>query len=108
MKKEKSIIIWPIYFNLKVSRRKGRKVPRGIAVEDPKLEEISEALKKLKLKFIVEEEKAYPRMWWREKGRIIVEKMNSKSKMLKEIAKIIKNIRLAREHQRGRVKAKRR
>ncbi|RLE51239.1 MAG: signal recognition particle protein Srp19, partial [Candidatus Methanomethylicota archaeon] len=85
MKKKKLLVIWPIYFNSKVSRKMGRKIPLNLAVEDPRIEEIVKIARELNLNPIIEE-KAYPKMWWREKKRILVEKKMSKSRLLKEIA----------------------
>ena len=57
-----------------------------------KQEEVITALKKLKE--VVEklgyeakiEEKAYPRYWWKEKGRMLVNTKDKKTKIIKKIA----------------------
>jgi len=68
-------------------------VPLSLSVEDPKLEEVVEAARRVGLNPIVEADKAYPKMWWKEKGRILVEKRASKTKILKEIALALKEVR---------------
>ncbi|MCS7385906.1 MAG: signal recognition particle protein Srp19 [archaeon GB-1867-005] len=93
MRKRDKVVVWPIYFNSKVSRSYGRKVPLSLSVEDPKLEEVVEAARKAGFNPITEVDKAYPKMWWKEKGRILVEKRASKTKILKEIALALKEIR---------------
>ncbi len=92
LRRRRLAVIWPIYFNSRVSRSQGRKVPLELAVEDPKVDEIVEAVRMMGLTPIVED-KAYPKMWWKEKSRILVEKRMGKSKLLKEIARNIKKIR---------------
>jgi len=88
LRKRDKVVVWPIYFNSKVSRSYGRKVPLSLSVEDPKLEEVVEAARKAGFNPITEVDKAYPKMWW-----ILVEKRASKTKILKEIALALKEIR---------------
>ncbi|MCS7363858.1 MAG: signal recognition particle protein Srp19 [archaeon GB-1867-035] len=94
MRKRDKIVIWPIYFNSKVTRKQGRRVPLELAVEDPKAEEIYQVAEKIGLNPILEEDKAYPKMWWKERGRILVDKTKSKTTILKEIAIQLKEFRL--------------
>jgi len=87
-------IIWPTYINSKRSRKEGRKINKNDAVSDPKLTEISRAARKLNLNPKTEDDKSYPRFWWENSGRIIVERENtSKNKVLAEISQIIKSLR---------------
>jgi len=94
VRKRDKIVIWPIYFNSKVTRKQGRRVPLELAVEDPKAEEIYQVAEKIGLNPILEEDKAYPKMWWKERGRILVDKTKSKTTILKEIAIQLKEFRL--------------
>lgn len=94
MRKRDKIVIWPIYFNSKVTRKQGRRVPLELAVEDPKAEEIYQVAEKIGLNPILEEDKAYPKMWWKERGRVLVDKTKSKTTILKEIAVQLKEFRL--------------
>ena len=84
-------VLWPIYFDLKASR-KGRKLPKNLAMNDPNVEEIYKAAKKLGLNPI-KEEKSYPSRWWRKEGRVLVDKKDSKMKTLRKVAEIIKKSR---------------
>ena len=86
-----TIIIYPAYFNVHYSRKKGRKVPKKLAFE-PKVDTLTKALKELGYKFEVEEDKRYPRFWWMEKGRIVVYSDERKTEVLRKIAMKIKNI----------------
>ena len=89
----KGIVIWPTYLDKKVSRSGGRRIPRRISVKSPKLDEIAKALRKLGLEVEIEPDKAYPKRWWDEKGRILVRKVKSKDALLREIALKIKEMR---------------
>ena len=86
-----TIIIYPAYFNVRYSRREGRRVPKKLAFE-PKMDTIIKAIKDLGYKFEVEEDKRYPRFWWSEKGRIVIYSDEKKTEILKKIAMKVKNI----------------
>ena len=86
-----SIIIYPIYFNINYSRKEGRRVPKSLAF-DAKLDTIVKAARELGYKFDVEEEKRYPKFWWKEKGRIIIYTDESKNEVLRKIAKKVRKL----------------
>ena len=88
----KRIVIYPAYLDSSLSRKEGRRVPRSLAVHNPRIEEIVKAAEELGLNPIVEDSK-YPRLWWRYKVRIVVDKVDSKQKILKMIAEKIKELR---------------
>ncbi len=84
------MIIYPSYFNIKLTRRQGRAVSKNLAfVPDP--DKIEYVLKKLNLKY-ERQEKKYPRRWWEDKVRFYIETDRKKSEILKEIAKEFKKI----------------
>jgi signal recognition particle subunit SRP19 len=85
------IIIYPAYFNIHYSRKQGRRVPRNLAFE-PKIETIAKAARELGYNVEVEEDKKYPRFWWREKGRIIIETDEPKNEVIRKIARKIRNL----------------
>ncbi|KAF5417043.1 MAG: Signal recognition particle 19 kDa protein [Candidatus Methanogaster sp.] len=88
------IVIWPIYFDSKVSRNGGRRVSRRSAVKSPKLDEIAEAARMLKLNCTVEDTKAHPAAWWAKQGRVLVKKTDApKSSILREVCAKIKDLR---------------
>lgn len=88
----KRIALWPINIDASASRGEGRKIPIRYAVRKPRVEEVVEAAKRLGLNPQVEEAR-YPRKWWEQKHRIIVNKVESKLKTLIAIAEEIKKIR---------------
>ena len=85
-KGEDKYVVWPIYFDKSVSRLAGRKVPKKSAVDKPNIEDISKAAKSLGLNPILEKESAYPSKHWKKEGRLLVDKKDSKSNILKQIA----------------------
>ncbi len=92
-KKEGKKVIWPFYFNIHLKRSGGRRVPKSLAVEDPKLEEIARAVKTLGFEYEVDYEAKYPAYWWRDSGRVMVKTPMKKEELLKKVAEIIKNNR---------------
>jgi len=85
------IIIYPAYFNIHYSRKEGRRVPKNLAFE-PKLETIAKAARELGYDVEVEEDKKYPKFWWREKGRILIETDEKKNEVIIKIARKIRNV----------------
>ena len=83
---EDKYVIWPIYFDKSVSRLSGRKIPKKNAVEKPSLEDIAKAAKSLGLNPVLERNSAYPSRHWKKEGRILVDKKDSKSKILNQIS----------------------
>jgi signal recognition particle subunit SRP19 len=80
--------------NSKRTRKEGRKINKKDAVSEPKLTEISRAARKLNLNSKTEDNKSYPKFWWENSGRIIIERENiSKNKVLTEISQTIKSLR---------------
>ena len=96
MDREESFVIYPEYFDYRLSRRLGRKLPLKYCLKNPTLEEIVESIKKLKLPVVVEEDKHHPANWFERKGRVRVFLPNKKYKkriVLKAIAKNLKEVR---------------
>ena len=83
---EDKYVVWPIYFDKSISRLKGRKIAKKYAVEKPTIEAISKAAKSLGLNPKLEIDMAYPSTHWKKQGRILVDKKDSKAKLLKQIA----------------------
>ncbi len=87
---ENKFVIYPIYFDKTVSRFSGRKVSLKNAIEKPNIEDIVKAAKSLGLNPVLEKESAHSSYPWRKEGRILVDKKNSKSKILVSISKFLK------------------
>ena len=94
MRKQNKIVIWPVYFDSTKARGQGRKIPKRYAVPNPKLDEVCKALDKLKLKYEVVADAAYPKMPWRKTGMVYIEKGNeSKLEILKLIGQKLVEMR---------------
>ena len=86
MREKDRIILWPIYFDSTRSRSEGRKVPKRLAVRAPGLKDIQGAAEKLRLKFEVVTDAAYPRSSRRRPGYVSVIKSGPKNRLMREIA----------------------
>ena len=83
---EDKYVVWPVYFDKSVSRLSGRKIAKKHAVEKHSIEDIAKAAKSLGLNPILEKNYAYPSKHWKKEGRILVDKKDTKSKLLVQIA----------------------
>jgi signal recognition particle subunit SRP19 len=89
-KGEEKFVIYPIYFDKNVTKIEGRKVSLKNSVEKPNIEEIAKAAKSLGLNPVLEKESAHSSQPWQKEGRILVNKKDSKSKILVSISKFLK------------------
>ena len=94
---ENAIVLWPAYFDLRLSRAEGRRVPKKEAVEAPTAQMLFEAVKQLQLDCILELEKTYPRFWYRATGRVLVEPRLDKTLLIEGVAKKLKSIPRTKE-----------
>ena len=86
-----TIIIYPEYFDIELSRLEGRRIPKNLAIKGPSLDMLIQSCENLKLTIVIERDKSFPRFWYNKKGRIIIkEPSKKKEKILKEIAKAIR------------------
>lgn len=83
---EEKYVIYPIYFDRNVPRCRGRKVSKKYAIEKPNIEEIFKVAKLLGLNPVMEKNRAHPSMPWKKEGRILVDKKDKKTRILKQIA----------------------
>ncbi len=88
------LIFWRQYFDAKLPRSEGRRLSKDLAIEKITIEEIAEAANRLGYQIQIEPHLQYPRRWWEEAGRILINtRGKKKSKVMKEIAKEIKRKR---------------
>ena len=80
------IRIWPVYFDIRYSRKEGRRVSRKNAIRDPKIEDIEKATMKLGLKPILKSGAAYSKHPWRKTGVVLVDKKGSKTEVIRMIS----------------------
>ena len=55
-------------------------------MDKPDIESISKAAKSLSLNPVLEKNVSYPSKHWKKEGRVLVDKKDSKSKLLRQIA----------------------
>ena len=87
MRKQDKIIIWPAYFDLTKTRKEGRRVPKSLAVQHPKILEVQEAAQKMRLDLEVVADKGYSKTPWSKTGMLLIEKKGSKEQIINRIAK---------------------
>lgn len=85
------IVVYPVYFDKSYPRGKGRRVPLRLAVSNPTVDKIVNACKILNLDPEVELEKAHP-CHPGLRGRIVVNKVASKTRTLYLIASKMKEL----------------
>ena len=92
MRKQKKIVLWPVYFDSMKTRRLGRKVPKELAISSPKILEIKEALGKIGLDCELFLDASHPQTL-KKNGMLTVEKLEPKNELIKRIAKNLVEIR---------------
>ena len=98
MRKLDKAIIWPIYFDASKTRKEGRRVPKNIAVQSPKIDEIKQAADRLGIKNEVRLETHFPKTHWAKTGMLLVEKKEPKEKILQKIAKQLVKIKNVQQY----------
>jgi len=93
MRKQEKAIIWPAYFDQAKTRNEGRRVPKSLAVQSPRITEITAAVTNLRLEHEVTPEAGYPKTPWTKTGMILVEKTASKEQVINDIAKQLLKLR---------------
>ena len=86
----KDYVVWPSYFDKNLSKKDGRKLPKNLALDHPKFDEIKKALGSIGINHQIEKNSKYPKEQGKEErnlGRFIVEKKFSKNEILRKISK---------------------
>ena len=88
-------VIWPAYLDADLSRKEGRRVPEGLAVEEPTVEEIAQAVQQIGYDATIEREKAYSREPWAQRGRVVVRgaEDSTKNDLVQAVAAYVAAIR---------------
>jgi signal recognition particle subunit SRP19 len=87
-------VIWPAYLDADLTRSEGRRVPEDLAVREPTVDEIAEAVGQVGYDAVVERDKTYPREY-EPRGRVLVKDADdaSKSDLLGAVAAYLEAIR---------------
>ncbi|MHA1209292.1 MAG: signal recognition particle subunit SRP19/SEC65 family protein [Candidatus Freyarchaeota archaeon] len=94
MRKRDKIILYPEYFDSRLPRGRGRRVPLSMSVQNPTIEELALISKRLGYDFEMDPESAHPSNWWNKRGRILITKDNlKKNEVIRTIARILSKAR---------------
>lgn len=93
LRDREKFVIWPAYIDKGNSRSGGRIISRKLSVTSPELKEIDRAARELGLNPVVEKGKAYPKSWWEVSGRVLVDRKGVKSRIARDIARKIGEMR---------------
>jgi len=87
-------IIWPAALDAALTRGEGRRVPQDLAVRDPSVDEIAEAVKQVGYDAVIERDKTYPREY-EQRGRVLVKDADdaTKSDLLGAVAAYLAALR---------------
>lgn len=73
-------VIWPAYLDAAKTRSEGRRVPEDMAVEEPSLDEIAQAVGQVGYDSVIERDVAYPRQPRDTTGRVRVQGADDSAK----------------------------
>ena len=72
-------VIWPAYLDASLTRSEGRRVPSDLAVEEPTVDEIAQAVQQVGYDAVIERDQRYPREY-ETRGRVLVKDADDASK----------------------------
>lgn len=87
-------VLYPAYFDAAFTRAEGRRVPEDLAVLEPTVEEIAQAVQQVGYDAVIERTKTYPREY-EPRGRVLVKGADdaTKSDLLQATAAYLGAIR---------------
>ena len=94
LRKDRDLVFYPEYFDGNLSRAEGRRIPQNLSIKSPRVKELYLAAKRANLEVTMSESVAYPRRWWERRGSINVKKTYSKTKILKQLTKSLREVRI--------------
>jgi len=81
-------MVWVANIDRNKSRRQGRRIPKSMSVDSPRLSEIEAAARSLSLAATSKPGASRPSSWWEKTGYLLIEKGSStRTEILKSIAK---------------------
>lgn len=92
MKDYERYVVWLDYFNSELKRNQGRRVPMSAATRAPKLEELTDACRRLNLQPSTQPA-SFPRNGRPDSGYVSVKKVRPKQALLARIAKELTVVR---------------
>lgn len=88
-------VLWPAYFDADLSRSEGRRVAEDLAVSEPSVEELAEAVRQVGYDAVIERDVAYSREQYEPRGRVLVKSADdaTKSDLLQAVAAYVGALR---------------
>lgn len=80
------VVLWPRYFDRRLSRAQGRRVPSDLAVREPDAKWIESAAKKAGFDATLEESATDPRVPYRTGGRVVLSGKGDKEATIRKVA----------------------
>lgn len=88
--------MWPANIDSTKSRKHGRKLAKGAAVQAPRLDEVNDAANRLALEPEIVHAKSRPSAWWEKSGYAIIPRKDTKADVFRALASEIRKDRSAR------------
>lgn len=92
-----SFVLWPHYFDRRLSRAEGRRVKADWAVKEPDAKWVETACRKAGLDATLEEKANHPSLPYDRPGRVLVKKAGPKEAILGKVAQQMRASQDARE-----------
>ena len=92
MSSKKPFTIYPEYFDHRLKRSEGRKVPLSVAVKSPKVEELSAIMSDLGYDFQISNA-CHPSNWSKAEGSLKVNVEFSKTQLIHKLGSSLKKLR---------------
>ena len=92
MSSKKPLVIYPEYFDHRLKRSQGRKVPLSEAVKSPKVEELSNILSELKCDYQISNH-SYSGNWSNTEGSLKVNTDYTKTQLIHKLGSGLKDLR---------------
>jgi len=94
MRKQNKVVLWPAYFDSTKTKLEKRRIPKGLAVTSPRLDELQRAAERCGLQPVTFFPDArHPHASWQKTGLIVVPKNASKMKIIRRVAKELSALR---------------
>ena len=84
--------IFPEYLDKTLTRKKGRRLSLEKAIDEPSIEELKQAAEKLEYKYKIRHEVTYPRCISKNKGVIMIKKIEPKMEIIAKLSHTIRTI----------------
>ena len=92
-----SVVLWPHYFDRRLSRAEGRRVKSDLAVREPDAKWVEAAAKKAGLDATLEDKANHPSLPYERPGRVLVKKPGPKEAVIAQVAAQMRAAQDARE-----------